>query len=224
MAKNFDIEVFAPIGSGINFCIWWICRGKGYLHQLDVLTLDEFIKQKQAIDTPEPIPRILYCPDNNEYSTNHPKVRGCHPFHFVFNDPESQAQKQIFFEFNDVAKKFCQALYFFKVSAKREWKPQTVFCDPNKLIGYHVDVENMTNQQAIDLDYKLANIVKKRLQHKGGYTIDYAKFFLDIDVDHIKEVAEFVGFEASKEDIELIKEYTETNRKKIGVENGSYTV
>ena len=217
MAKNFDIEVFAPIGSGTNFIVWWICKGKGHVHQLDVLTLDEFIEQKQIIDPPDTrTTRILYCPDNNEYSTNHPEVRGCHPFHFIFHEPESLAQKQIYLEFDGETKDFCQQLYFFKHTETRTKKPQTIFGAPNKLLGYHIDVDNLTNQEAIDLDYRSTNTIKKKLQHKDGHTIDYRKFFFENDIEHIKEVAKFIGFEASNEHIELIKEYTYKNRKKIG--------
>ena len=218
MAKNFDIEVFAPIGSGTNFLVWWICRGKGYLHEFDELPLHEFTQQKKLIDTPPDgtITRILYCPDNNEYITNHPKVRGCHPFHFIFNEPESLAQKQLYLDFDDVAKKFCQELYFFKHTEKRDRKPQTIFGAPNKLLGYHINIDNLSNQEAINLDYKFTNTIKNKMKHKDGYTIDYTKFFFDNDMEHIKEVAQFIGFEASKDDIELITEYTNKNRKKIG--------
>tara|TARA_Y100001937_G_scaffold124653_1_gene189797 strand:+ start:1292 stop:1960 length:669 start_codon:yes stop_codon:yes gene_type:complete len=222
MAKNFDIEVFAPIGSGTNFLGWWICNGKEYAHEFDVLPLAQFNEQKKLIDSPDgPTTRILFCPDNNEYMTNHPKIRLCHPFHFIFNEPESLAPKQIYLNFDAECKKFCQKLYFYKHSERINDKPQIIFDAPNKKLGYHIMLDNLSNQEAIDLDYKCISTIQKKLAHKDGFTIDYRKFFIERDHNHINEVADFIGFNPSN-NFESIEQYTQHNRKKIGNEAVSF--
>ena len=84
---------------------------------------------------------------------------------------------------------------------------------PNKRIGFHINSDNLTNQQAIDLDYKLSSFVKNKLKHLDGFTINYRKFFFDYDEAHIEEVANFIGFDITNELIEVIKEYTNKNKK-----------
>ena len=99
--------------------------------------------------------------------------------------------------------------------------PQEVFDPPNKLIGFHINVDNLTNQQAIDLDYKLSPFVKNKLKHLDGFTINYRKFFFDHDEAHIKEAANFIGFDITNELIEVIKEYTNKNKQIILGDNAN---
>ena len=98
MAKDFELEIFGPVGAGMNFLVWWACKGKGYFHRFQNISLDELIyvvmneelalKNNQEVvgssELTSGTTRILYCPETNEYQTNHPYVRVHHPFHFMF--------------------------------------------------------------------------------------------------------------------------------------------
>ena len=218
MVKNskLEIEVFCPVGAGSSFFVWWILTGKKIPFDYYSLSLDKFnIERKQIDKTVDTSKRILYCPDNNEYMVNHPSIRACHPFHFMFNEPISYAKKQIYFEINNKIKSFCQNLFFYKQGQHLNNVKQTIFEKTNEVIGFHPNLDNLNNKKTIDMDYNLMSTVKKRLGESNSITLDYEKFFLKLDKQHMHD-ANFIGFDLSDYMFDVVKQYTKLNKQKLG--------
>lgn len=219
MVKNskLEIEVFCPVGAGSSFFVWWILTGKKIPFDYYSLSLDKFNSERKPHDkTANTSKRILYCPDNNEYMVNHPSIRACHPFHFVFNEPISYAEKQIYFAFNNKTKLFCKNLFFYKQGQNSDSDRQTIFLDTNKKLGFHVNLDNLDNKKTIDMDYDLIATIKKRLGENNSITLDYEKFFLQLNKQHMQDVANFIGFELSDYMFDVVKQYTRLNIEKLG--------
>ena len=134
----------------------------------------------------------------------------------MFNEPISYAKKQIYFEINNKTKLFCQNLFFYKQCQDLNDVKQTIFKKTNEVLGFHPNLDNLSNQKTIEMDYNLITTVKKRLGESNSITLDYEKFFLKLDKQHMQDVANFIGFDLTDYMFDVVKQYTKLNKQKLG--------
>ena len=81
--------------------------------------------------------------------------------------------------------------------------------------GSPIQMPQLKFDDKVKLDSKICRAVNKHLQQQDipSIILDYNKFFIEQNKSHIDNVANFIGFESNDATTDLIKYYTERNKK-----------
>tara|TARA_Y100001972_G_C7635215_1_gene318890 strand:- start:261 stop:938 length:678 start_codon:yes stop_codon:yes gene_type:complete len=215
MQTNF--EVIAPQGAGCHFLRYWGSVGLDIYDGNDVEEVGyDVIKHWEnnpIIPKDSKEKEQVYRAETNEYISRVKNITMKHPWQFIFTEKDPKFDgKRIFVQcLEKDTEQFCIDLYFAK---KVEWDENEVADWTNMAEGYHIPMKPHTLTQHIKHDMACNNAVVKRftkLDPENTIILDYKKFFIDHNIQHIDQIADYFGFKNTKQTYELIKEYNRKN-------------
>jgi hypothetical protein len=214
--KQSVFDIVFPIGAGGNFLKYWIGVGLGYFEEKDPIPLESWnlYHPPGEIDH-ESIPSPHWCAEVNEYYVHDKRLLGRHPSRIMFVDPyfdKVDDSKRILVDCYD-----CIDYIFNLYKSKKTTNTMTgqAMTQVTEIQGSPIQMPQLKFEDKVKLDSKICRAVNKHLHQQDipSIILDYNKFFIQQNKSHINDIANFVGFQSTEATTDLIKYYTERNKK-----------
>ena len=194
-----SFEIVFPVGAAGNFIKYWIGVGLEFFKQQKPIALKDWVKfyPNAPSDFDKDVKHVcVWSEEINEYCVHDKRLPGRHPSYIMFQDPKHSVPdncKRILVQCDDVKDYVIKVMRIKKQKSMGEMSPDDI----------------------INKDHKVSKAVNKHLmkQNTPSIILDYKKFFIEQNQSHIDEIAKFVGFMSDTTSNNLIKYYTERNKK-----------